>query len=93
MSAKLADNRRFWLACNGILMVLHVIGIFFYVSHGLEQPLATLWAIVLLIHILELPLAFLLLRGRHMAWGTTVIMTLVFGFTWWVPTRRSVYHV
>lgn len=91
-AADIADNRRFWLGCNLVLLILHVLGVFFYVRDGFEQPLAQLWAIVVAIHILELPLAYLLLRARHMAWGTTLILTLLFGFTWWVPTRRRVYH-
>lgn len=88
----LADNRRFWLACNALLIVLHVAGVGFYVSHGFDSGVARLWAILVMIHMLEFPLAFIAVRDRRIGWGVTIIATLIFGFTWWVPARRGVFH-
>ena len=31
-------------------------------------------------------------RERRIGWGVTIMATLIFGFTWWVPTRRGVFH-
>jgi len=88
----IADNRRFWLACNAILLVLHAGGIAIYATHGFEHPVAKLWAIVVMIHILEFPLAFIAVQGRRIGWGTTIMATLIFGFTWWAPARRGIFH-
>lgn len=88
----IADNRRFWLVCNALLLVLHAGGIALYVNHGFEHPVARLWAVVIMIHILEFPLAFIAVTDRRIGWGVTIIATLIFGFTWWVPARRGVYH-
>ena len=88
----LADNRRFWLACNSLLVVLHLFGVYFYVTRGFAHPVAELWGILMLIHMLEFPLAFIAVRDRGVRWGTTIMATLFFGFAWWVPTRRGVFH-
>ncbi|MES1924560.1 hypothetical protein [Salinisphaera sp. T31B1] len=88
----IADNRRFWLACNAILIVLHIFGLYFYVRYGFDHAVAELWAVVMMIHMLEFPLAFIAVRDRGVRWGTTIMATLIFGFTWWVPTRRGVFH-
>jgi len=88
----IADNRRFWLALNAILLVLHGFGLYFYVTAGFTSPVSQLWAIVLMIHMLEFPLAFIAVKDRGVGWGTTIIGTLIFGFTWWVPARLGVFH-
>lgn len=86
------DSKRFWQANNVVVVLLHVAGIAAYVLYGFEAPVARLWAIIVIIHILEIPLAFIALQDRAVPWGLTVINTLVFGFTWWVPVRRGIYH-
>lgn len=86
------DNPRFWLANNAVVALLHVLGIGLYVTEGFDNTLVQLWAIIVVIHILEIPLAFVALRDRAIPWGLTVFNTLIFGFTWWVPTRRGLYH-
>ncbi|ERJ19552.1 hypothetical protein T35B1_03501 [Salinisphaera shabanensis T35B1] len=92
MMDRIADNRRFWLLLNLLLLVLHGFGVYCYVAAGFAHPVTQLWAIVLLIHILEFPLAFIAVQGRKVGWGTTIMATFIFGFTWWVPTRRGVFH-
>lgn len=86
------DDRRFWLANNALVVLLHIAGIGLYATEGFSNPLAQLWAIIVIIHILEIPLAFLALANRPIPWGLTVFATLIFGFTWWVPARRGLYH-
>lgn len=86
------DNRRFWLAGTLVTLLLHAAGLGLYVAQGFASPVAQLWAVIIVIHILEIPLAFLAVAERHIPWGLTVINTLIFGFTWWVPTRRGVFH-
>ncbi|MDT0618953.1 hypothetical protein RM531_10745 [Salinisphaera sp. P385] len=86
------DNRRFWLVGNLVTLLLHAAGLWLYVTDGFNSPVAQLWAVIIAIHILEIPLAFLAVAERRIPWGLTVINTLIFGFTWWVPTRRGVFH-
>lgn len=86
------DNRRFWLANNAIVLAFHALGVGLYVVQGFANPLAQLWAIIVVIHVLEIPMAFIATKERMIPWGLTVFNTVVFGFTWWVPARRGVYH-
>lgn len=86
------DNPRFWLANNAVVLLLHALGAGLYVTEGFDNTLVQLWAIIVVIHVLELPLAFLAVRDRAIPWSLTIFNTLIFGFTWWVPARRGVYH-
>lgn len=92
MNESLADHKPFWLLCNAALALLHVAGIILCISNGLAHPIAILWAIILAVHALELPLAFVLLRKNTFSPAMTTIMTLLFGFTWWVPARRGIFN-
>lgn len=87
----MVDNKTFWLAANVLTVLLHIIGIGCYLVQGVENPIAVLWLIVVAIHVLELPMAFVAVKDRDIAIGGVVVMTIVFGFTWWVPARRGVY--
>lgn len=86
------DNKNFWLIINAGALVLHAAGVYFYVTQGFTSSIAQLWGLIIIIHILEIPLAFLAVRERRIAWSLTMINTLLFGFTWWVPARRGLYH-
>lgn len=87
----MADNKTFWLVANALTLGLHVAGIGCYLAYGAGHSLAMLWLIVVGIHLLELPMAFVAVNNRGIAASTTLAMTIVFGFTWWVPARRGVY--
>lgn len=84
------DDKRFWLTAHVVTGALHLAGIVFYLAHGLASPVAQLWALIVAIHALELPLAFIAVRERGIPAGAVVIKTLIFGFTWWVPVRRGI---
>ncbi|MAA73656.1 MAG: hypothetical protein CMN28_02990 [Salinisphaeraceae bacterium] len=88
----LLDSRPFWLTVGVLAVLLHLGGIYLYATQGFENLWARLWGIIVVLHVLEIPLAFVMLRGRGIAWGLTIWNTLVFGFAWWVPARRGVYH-
>lgn len=86
------DNKNFWRTGIVGACVLHAIGIYLYVTQGFANPWAELWAIIVIIHLFEMPLAFVALRERKIPWGLTIISTMAFGFVWWLPTRRGVFH-
>lgn len=87
----LADSRGFWRLCNALLILLHVAGVYAGLRYGTSAPATVLWLIVIAIHVLELPMAFIFLRARPVAPARVIIATLLFGFTWWIPTRRGIY--
>lgn len=84
-------NKQFWLMSNAVTIVLHVAGVAFYFAQGFDSWIAQLWAIIVAIHVLEIPMALMAVQDRGLSPGATAIKTLIFGFTWWVPARRGVY--
>ncbi len=86
------NNKNFWLTLNAGALILHAAGVYLYVTQGFTNPIVQLWGLIVIIHILEIPLAFLAVRERRILWSLTMINTLLFGFTWWVPARRGLYH-
>jgi hypothetical protein len=40
---------------------------------------------LLVAHTLELPIAFLRLRGKNLPTMEVISKTLLYGFTWWLP--------
>lgn len=60
---------------------------------GISLPFLLIAAFTLLaLHALELPVAFLKLRGLGIHPVKTVVKTLTYGFTWWLPVSRGVIN-
>ncbi|HJO36381.1 MAG: hypothetical protein SV108_04770 [Pseudomonadota bacterium] len=88
------ESRAFWQVQGAATLAFHLLGLGFglFSAAGFAHPLATLWLIVLGIHVLEVPIAFLALRGRNVSPPNVVLKTLLLGFVWWVPRRRGIYQ-
>ncbi|HEY1058891.1 MAG TPA: hypothetical protein VGE55_09205 [Limnobacter sp.] len=57
-----------------------------YMLMSLVMPIFLILAALLLVaHTLELPIAFLRLRGKNLPTMEVVFKTLLYGFTWWLP--------
>ncbi|MDO9451670.1 MAG: hypothetical protein Q7J29_02300 [Stagnimonas sp.] len=50
-------------------------------------------AIILGLHVLEVPLAFVMLKGRNAQPLRVIACTLLFGLIWWVPAKRGIFAV
>lgn len=50
-------------------------------------------AIILALHVLEIPLAFVMLKGRNAQPLRVIAMTQLFGLIWWVPAKRGIFAV
>ena len=85
------DNKGFWLVQNLVLVVFWLAAIVFYATGQSHHWLVLAAVVIFAAHILELPLAFMVLRGRNAAPLRVTLMTLLFGYTWWLPARRGVY--
>jgi len=85
------DNKVLWLVQNIALIVFWLVAIGLLAMGQSQHWLVLAAAVILAAHVLELPLAFLVLRGRQAAAPRVVLMTLLFGYTWWLPARRGVY--
>jgi hypothetical protein len=84
-------NPRFWILQNLLTVAFWLTALGFIATGQTQRRLPLIAAIVLAAHVLELPLAFRLLRGRGLPPLKIVGMTLVFGYTWWMPVHRRVY--
>lgn len=83
----------FWLFSNVIIFAFHVVATFTFLSNPDAFSLIwiKLWIALFFIHFLELPIAFLATRERPASMVQTILMTMLFGFTWWLPVRLGVF--
>ena len=49
-----------------------------------------LFLLVLAIHVSEIPVAYKIGTGKKLSAPRTILKTLVFGFTWWVPLKKGI---
>jgi len=85
------DNRGFWLAQNAALGLFYLVAIGLLAFGQSHHWVVLVAAVLLAAHVLELPLAFRVLRGRQASPLRVLLLTVLFGFTWWLPARRGVY--
>ena len=86
-------SRPFWLFNNLVLTAFH-IGAIVALSldaNAFEQLWVKIWALLLVLHVMELPIAFLATKERPASLVQTILMTILFGFTWWLPVRLGVF--
>jgi hypothetical protein len=87
------DNKAFWALQNLALIAFWLAALVLIGDGRSGHWLVIVAAVVLAAHVLELPLAFMVLRGRNAVPLRVALMTLAFGYTWWLPARRGVYAV
>lgn len=86
-------NRLFWLFNNFMILLVHLVGagLLFSGARPWTDPIILIWLGVVAVHALEVPMAFSATQEKPQAMFTTVAMTLIFGFTWWLPVRLGIY--
>ena len=84
-------NKTFWLLHNVVAIVFWLTALAFIASGQTERRLVLVAAIIFGLHVLELPVAFRVLRGRNLSSLKIFTMTMLFGYTWWVPVRVGAY--
>ena len=87
------NSKNFWVLQNLILIGLYAAASFMCINGQSQHWLTWLAAAVLVAHALEIPLAFVVLKSQSPAPLRTVVGTLLFGFTWWLPAKRGIYKV
>jgi hypothetical protein len=89
----MTNDKRFWQALMAVLLALYATALLLAAQGATGHVLVRLAAIVLIAHVLELPLAFYLLKGRNPQAARAIVATLLFGGIWWVPARKGVFAV
>lgn len=87
------DNKGLWLVQNIALAVFYLVAVGLLAVGQPHHWVVLVAAVLLAAHVLELPLAFLVLRGRQASPLRVLMMTFLFGYTWWLPARRGLYPV
>ncbi|MDY6942957.1 MAG: hypothetical protein SVU69_08070 [Pseudomonadota bacterium] len=88
------ESRSFWIAQGAGIIAFHMaaIAVMAITGQWFAHPLGMLWLIILVIHVLEIGVAFLALKDKDVPPMTLIAKTLVFGFIWWIPRRMGVYQ-
>lgn len=89
------SSRYFWY----VMMTGAIIG-WLFALYGLIVPFTDetvhlIWLIVLIVwvigHPLELPISMPIGKKAGLSKQRTVIKTILFGFTWWLPVKLGVF--
>ena len=85
-------GRGFWIFCNLAILALYAAAAYYIVidQHALHLTVV-ISVLFLIFHILELPIAALVLKGMNPSWLKVFFGTLIFGFTWWLPAKKGIY--
>lgn len=86
-------SRPFWLLSNVVIFVFHIVATFTFFTddNAFDLIWIKLWMALFFIHFMELPIAFLATQERPASMVQTILMTMLFGFTWWLPVRLGVF--
>ena len=87
------NSKPFWIAQNLALLVLYGVASALCGSGQSDHIVVLIAAVVLVAHVLEIPVAFKILKDRNPAPLRVVLGTFLFGFTWWLPAKRGIYPV
>jgi len=85
------DSKPFWIFLDAIVAVIWVTALALLLSGHSHHWFVWFAEFVAVIHALEIPFAFRVLAGRRVSSVRICLLTLIFGFTWWLPVRRGVY--
>lgn len=89
----MAKTRGFWLSQMLVLTVLYAAAIVLYLN-GMDTHLVVRIALITLAaHLLEIPVAFYVLRDRKPQALRLIVATFFFGLLWWVPAKRGLFAV
>ena len=81
----------FWISQNAFLIGLYAVASYLCISGNSHHWLVWLATIILVAHVLEIPLAFKVLKEKNPAPLRTIVGTFLFGFTYWLPVKRGIY--
>ncbi len=86
------ENKALWKVMNLSLLVLYAAaGYMISAGTELHHPFILFTAFILGAHVLEIPVAFVVLSEQKPNPLKVILGTTLFGFTWWLPAKRGVY--
>ena len=89
----MVNSKTFWIAQMVGLIAFYGYAASHFVNGGMEHRSVWVAAIILGLHVLEIPLAFAMLKGRGASPLRVIALTQLFGLVWWVPAKRGIFPV
>jgi hypothetical protein len=87
------NNRIFWFSQMVLLLAVYLFAALKLLQGDSSHIVVLIAAILLVAHALEIPLAYLMLKGRSPSAARLLPLTLLFGLIWWIPARRGIFKV
>lgn len=89
----MTHKKSFWMAQMIGLLAFYAFAAWQIQQGNSAHQSVMVAGIVLGLHVLEIPVAFLMLKGRNAQPLRVFGNTLVFGLLWWVPARKGLFAV
>ncbi len=89
----MTNKKVFWQIQMAGLLVLYAVAAVMALQGHAGHRFVLLIAIIPLVHVLELPVAFVMLKGKNANPLRVIAATLLFGLLWWLPARRGLFAV
>ena len=89
----MTNNKNFWLAQMIGASIIYAIAAVMCLQGHSDARLVLVVGIILGLHVLEIPLAFRILKGRDAQPLRVIVLTFLFGLLWWIPARRGLLPV
>lgn len=87
------DKKGFWIAQMIVLLAVYAAAAWIAMDGDTAHLLVRVSVLVLAAHVLEIPLAFVRLKGLNAQPLRVIVLTVLFGLLWWMPARRGVFAV
>ena len=87
------NRKAFWIAQIVALTALYGYALARCLQGDSGHPAVIVSALVLVVHLLEIPLAFRVLKAHNPRPLRVVVCTQLFGLLWWVPAQRGLFAV
>lgn len=87
------NSKGFWLAQMVGLLALYGTALILALQGHTDSRVVALAAIILAVHVLEIPVAFIALKGRNAQPLRVIVATQLFGLLWWLPAKRGLFAV
>ena len=89
----MTHDKRFWQALMFGLLVFYAWALVQGLAHGLMQRPVLLALAFFAAHLIEMPIAFRVLKDRKPDRLRVIAATFVFGLVWWIPAKRGLFAV
>jgi len=85
------NSKMFWVILMLAALGLYLLGLGLWIFSPFQWGGASLVLGILALHLCEMKTALSVGRNKNLSNPRIWLMTLAFGFTWWVPLKNGVF--